>query len=143
MKKLSPFHLAIPVNNLEKCRKFYRDLLELKEGRSSSNWVDFNFFGHQLVIHYDKTKKEYVTNPVDDKDVPVPHFGIILDWKDFNNFAKLLIKKEITFIIEPYTRFKGLVGEQSTMFFKDPSGNALEFKSFKDPQKLFAKEINL
>lgn len=141
MEKLSPFHLAIPVNNLEKCRIFYRDILELKEGRSSSTWVDFNFFGHQLVIHYDKTKRKYVTNPVDGKDIPVPHFGIILGWNDFNNFAKLLIKKEITFIIKPYTRFKGLVGEQSTMFFKDPSGNALEFKSFKDPELLFAKEI--
>jgi len=142
MKKLSPFHLAIPVNNLEKSREFYRDILGLEEGRSSNLSVDFNFFGHQLVIHYDKTKREYVTNPVDGKDVPVPHFGIILDWKDFNNFAELLIKKEITFIIEPYTKFKGLVGEQSTMFFKDPSGNALEFKSFKDPERLFAKDIN-
>ena len=139
MKKLSPFHLAIPVNNLEKSREFYRDILGLKEGRSSNLWVDFNFFGHQLVIHYVETKRESVTNPVDGKDVPVPHFGIILDWKDFNNFAELLIKKEITFIIEPYTRFKGLVGEQSTMFFKDPSGNALEFKSYKDPGRLFAK----
>ncbi|SUZ92006.1 uncharacterized protein METZ01_LOCUS44860 [marine metagenome] len=142
MKKLSPFHLAIPVNNLEKSREFYRDILGLEEGRSSNLSVDFNFFGHQLVIHYDKTKREYVTNPVDGKDVPVPHFGIILDWKEFNNFAELLIKKEITFIIEPYTRFKGLVGEQSTMFFKDPSGNALEFKSFKDPERLFANDIN-
>ena len=143
MKKLPPFHLAIPVNNLEKCKRFYRDILELKEGRNSGSWVDFNFFGHQLVIHYVETKREYVTNPVDGKNVPVPHFGIILDWKDFHNFAKLLIKKDITFIIEPYTRFKGLVGEQSTMFFKDPSGNALEFKSFKDPERLFTKDINL
>ncbi len=143
LKKLPPFHLAIPVNNLEKSREFYKDILELKEGRSSSNlWVDFNFFGHQLVIHYVENKREFVTNPVDGKDVPVPHFGIILDWKDFHNFAELLIKKEITFIIEPYTRFKGLVGEQSTMFFKDPSGNALEFKSFKDPERLFAKDID-
>ena len=142
LEKLSPFHLAIPVNNLEKCKRFYRDILELKEGRNSGSWVDFNFFGHQLVIHYVENKREFVTNPVDGKDVPVPHFGIILDWKDFHNFAELLIKKEITFIIEPYTRFKGLVGEQSTMFFKDPSGNALEFKSFKDPERLFAKDID-
>ena len=143
MQELSPFHLAIPVTDLDAARTFYRDIIGCEEGRSSSHWVDFNFFGHQLVIHYVENKREFVTNPVDGKDVPVPHFGIILDWKDFHNFAKLLIKKEITFIIEPYTRFKGLVGEQSTMFFKDPSGNALEFKSFKDPERLFTKDINL
>ena len=140
MSKLSPFHLAIPVNNLEKCRAFYKNVLELKEGRHSDHWVDFNFFGHQLVIHFDKNEiKSKKSNPVDGKNVPVPHFGIILKWDDFHKFSKVLKEKEIDFIIEPYIRFKGLVGEQATMFFKDPSGNALEFKSFKDPKQIFAK----
>ena len=140
MSKLSPFHLAIPVNNLEKCRAFYKNVLELEEGRHSDHWVDFNFFGHQLVIHFDKNEiKSKKSNPVDGKNVPVPHFGVVLKWNDFHKFSKVLKEKEINFIIEPYTRFKGLVGEQATMFFKDPSGNALEFKSFKDPKQIFAK----
>ena len=140
MSKLSPFHLAIPVNNLEKCRTFYKNVLKLEEGRHSDHWVDFNFFGHQLVIHFDKNEiKSKKSNPVDGKNVPVPHFGVVLKWDDFHKFSKVLKEKEINFIIEPYTRFKGLVGEQATMFFKDPSGNALEFKSFKDPKQIFAK----
>ena len=140
MSKLSPFHLAIPVNNLEKCRTFYKNVLELKEGRQSDHWVDFNFFGHQLVIHFDKNEtKSKKSNPVDGKNVPVPHFGVVLKWDDFHKFSKVLKEKEIDFIIEPYIRFKGLVGEQATMFFKDPSGNALEFKSFKDPKQIFAR----
>lgn len=140
MSNLSPFHIAIPVNNLDRCRTFYSDILELDEGRSSENWVDFNFFGHQLVIHFDKNQTiSKKSNPVDGKDVPIPHFGVILNWDDFNTFSKVLKKKNIEFIIEPYIRFKGLVGEQATMFFKDPSGNALEFKSFKDSKHIFAK----
>mgnify|MGYP001168937161 FL=1 len=140
MNKLSPFHLAIPVNNLEKSRVFYRDLLELKEGRSSDHWVDFDFFGHQLVIHFDKNKTiTKKSNPVDGKEVPVPHFGVVLKWNEFHKFSEALKKKKIIFIIKPYIRFQGLVGEQATMFFKDPSGNALEFKSFKDPSQIFAK----
>ena len=140
MSKLSPFHLAIPVNNLEKCRTFYKNVLELEEGRHSDHWVDFNFFGHQLVIHFDKNEiKSKKSNPVDGKNVHVPHFGVVLKWDEFHKFSKVLKEKEINFIIEPYTRFKGLVGEQATMFFKDPSGNALEFKSFKDPKQIFAK----
>ena len=137
---ISPFHLAIPVHNLKECRAFYTDVLNFEEGRSSDHWVDYNFFGHQLVIHYKpKTEEDTHTNPVDGKDVPVPHFGVVLPWNDFQDFADLLKSKGIAFIIEPYIRFEGLVGEQATMFFKDPSGNALEFKAFKDMGQLFAK----
>ena len=139
MNKLFPFHLAISVNNLESCRLYYREILGCKEGRSSDDWVDFDFFGHQLVIHLDKNKSVSLnSNPVDGKEVPVPHFGIILEWKVFNDFVEFLTNKQIKFIIKPHTRFKGLAGEQSTMFFKDPSGNALEFKSFKHLSALFA-----
>ena len=140
MSKLSPFHLAIPVHNLETCRNFYTNTLNLEEGRSSDHWVDYNFFGHQLVIHYKpKTEDNDHTNPVDGKDVPVPHFGVVLNWNDFHAFADSLRQNKIDFVIEPYIRFKGEVGEQATMFFKDPSGNALEFKAFKDINQLFAK----
>lgn len=140
MKSLSPFHLAIPVHNLEACRKFYRDILNCEEGRSSNHWVDFNFYGHQLVIHFKKKPEEDLhTNPVDGKSVPVPHFGIVLAWEDFHNLSNDLISKSIDFIIEPYIRFEGQIGEQATMFFKDPAGNALEFKAFKDINQLFAK----
>ena len=137
---LSPFHLAIPVHNLDECRTFYRETLNCEEGRSSDHWVDFNFFGHQLVIHYKpKSEEQLHTNPVDGKDVPVPHYGVVLPWETFQTFAKHLKSKGIQFIIEPYVRFEGQVGEQATMFFKDPAGNALEFKAFKDLRQLFAK----
>ena len=137
---LSPFHLAIPVHNLEECRKFYSTTLKFEEGRSSNHWVDYNFFGHQLVIHYKpKAESNSHSNLVDGKDVPVPHFGVVLEWDTFSRFAKLLQSKGIKFIIEPYIRFEGQVGEQATMFFKDPSGNALEFKAFKDRTQIFAK----
>ncbi|MBU2941007.1 glyoxalase [Lacinutrix sp. C3R15] len=140
MAKISPFHLAIPVHNLEDCRTFYRDVLNCEEGRSSTHWVDFNFFGHQLVIHYKaKTNEDTTTNPVDGKAVPVPHYGVVLDWDVFHAFAEDLKQKNIPFIIEPYLRFEGLAGEQATMFFNDPAGNALEFKAFKDINQLFAK----
>ena len=138
--QLRPFHLAIPVDNLDVCRKFYRDTLELSEGRSSDHWVDFDFFGHQIVIHLkEKNSEEEIINPVDGKNVPIPHFGVVLDMKTFKNFSEKLIQKNITFIIEPYIRFEGQVGEQATMFFKDPAGNALEFKAFNDLTQLFAK----
>ena len=140
IKNLLPFHLAIPVNDLEKSRNFYKNILGCEEGRSSNHWVDFNFFGHQLVIHNkEKESDDTKTNPVDGKDVPIPHFGVILEWNDFQDFSKKLIEKKINFIIEPYIRFEGLPGEQATMFFKDPCGNALEFKSFKDLNKIFEK----
>ena len=137
---LSPFHIAIPVHNLEECRVFYRDVLNCEEGRSSDHWVDFNFFGHQLVIHYKaKLPKESHSNSVDGKNVPVPHYGVVLPWDSFEHFAEKLTDKGIEFVIEPYIRFEGQVGEQATMFFMDPSGNALEFKAFKDMGQLFAK----
>ena len=140
INKLLPFHLAIPVNNLKKSRNFYKNILGCKEGRSSDNWVDFNIFGHQLVIHYKEKKlKDTNTNPVDGKDVPIPHFGVVLEWDQFHSFSKKLKEKNIEFLIEPYIRFEGQPGEQATMFFKDPSGNALEFKSFKDLNKIFVK----
>ncbi|MFT5102882.1 MAG: extradiol dioxygenase family protein [Candidatus Latescibacterota bacterium] len=139
MSSIQPFHLAIPVSNLEESRVFYRELLGCTEGRSSDQWVDFNFFGHQLVIH----AKEGLTyhdasNPVDGHDVPIPHFGAVLDMEGFWKLSER-IKDSVTFIIEPYIRFEGQTGEQATMFFKDPAGNALEFKAFKNIDQLFIK----
>ncbi len=140
MQNVSPFHIAIPVHNLAECWKFYREILNCEEGRSSNHCVDFNLFGHQLVIHYKpKTTEVLHTNPVDGKNVPVPHYGVVLPWDRFQSFAKELKSKEVHFVIEPYIRFEGLVGEQATMFFLDPAGNALEFKAFKDMGQLFAK----
>ncbi len=140
MEKITPFHIAIPVHNLDKCRTFYREVLECEEGRSSDHWVDFNLFGHQLVIHYKaKTAEELHTNPVDGKNVPVPHYGVVLPWDTFESFSEQLQAKGVEFIIKPYIRFEGEVGEQATMFFLDPAGNALEFKAFKDMGQLFAK----
>lgn len=139
MQELTPFHLAVPVHNLNECRTFYRDVLGCEEGRSSDHWVDFNFFGHQFVIHYQEKNDEAIaTNPVDGKHVPVPHFGVVLSWEVFEALSQSLKTKGIKFIIEPYIRFKGEIGEQATMFFKDPSGNAIEFKSFKDMSMIFA-----
>ena len=139
MNNLSPFHLAIPVQEITTTRDFYRDVLGCKEGRSSDHWVDFDFFGHQLVIHLNQSKKNIDTeNIVDGKDVPVPHFGIVLDWQMFTQIEKR-IRNKVEFIIKPYVRFKGERGEQKTMFFKAPSGNALEFKSFKNINQLFEK----
>ena len=140
MQQISPFHVAIPVHNLAECRKFYNEVLECEEGRSSDHWVDFNLFGHQVVIHYKpKAEEDLHTNPVDGKDVPVPHYGVVLPWDTFHSFAEKLKAKGVSFVIEPYIRFKGLVGEQATMFFLDPAGNALEFKAFRDMGQLFAK----
>ncbi|MEQ8472409.1 MAG: VOC family protein [Marinoscillum sp.] len=141
MSKLTPFHLAVPVYDLNETRSFYRDVLGCEEGRSSDHWVDFNLFGHQFVIHLkpkDEQPKTY-HNPVDGHDVPVPHFGVVLEMNAWEHLAEDLKAKGIDFIIEPYTRFKGQVGEQATMFFKDPSGNALEFKAFADMSQVFAK----
>ncbi len=135
-----PFHLAIPVKDLEKCRTFYREVLGCEEGRSSTHWVDFNFFGHQFVIHQKEDfHSENISNPVDGKEVPVPHFGVVLEWNTWQQLANKLQQSQIEFIIEPYIRFEGEVGEQATMFFKDPENNALEFKAFKDINQLFSK----
>ncbi|NVJ89614.1 MAG: VOC family protein [Flavobacteriaceae bacterium] len=137
---IQPFHLAIPVKDLEKCRTFYRDVIGCKEGRSATHWVDFDFFGHQFVIHQKEGfTSNNISNPVDGKDVPVPHFGVVLQWEDWQNLSNRLVKRNTNFIIEPYIRFKGEVGEQATMFFYDPEMNALEFKAFKDINQLFAK----
>ncbi len=138
--KLRPFHLAIPVDDIETNRSFYRDILGCKEGRSSDHWVDFDFYGHQLVIHLkERSPKEQQSNPVDGKEVPIPHFGVVLDMPTFGKLSESLQKRNVKFIIEPYVRFEGETGEQATMFFKDPSGNALEFKAFKNLDQLFAK----
>lgn len=141
MSKLQPFHLAIPVSNLEKNRIFYRETLGCAEGRSSQHWVDFNFFGHQLVLHEQPSQPapSVKGNPVDGKEVPIPHFGVVLEWEVFQEFAEDLKEKSIEFVIAPYIRFQGKTGEQATMFFRDPSGNALEFKAFKNIDQLFAK----
>lgn len=141
MSSLTPFHLAVPVFDLDQTRSFYRDILGCEEGRSSDHWVDFNFFGHQFVIHL-KPKEDQTSlhsNPVDGHDVPVPHFGVVLQMSAWEKLADELKAKGVEFIIEPHVRFKGKVGEQATMFFKDPSGNALEFKAFGDMSQIFAK----
>lgn len=136
----SPFHLAFPVKNIESTKFFYKEVLGCEIGREDKKWVDFNFFGHQLSAHLkpDELKKTK-ENPVDGKSVPVRHFGVILPWEKWQLLSKKLIKINTEFIIEPYVRFEGEVGEQATMFFLDPSGNALEFKSFKDSSQIFAK----
>ena len=136
---LQPFHLAIPVKDLIESIEFYENVLGCKRGRKDKQWIDYNLFGHQLVLHEDKnlTKKEYF-NEVDGKSVPIPHFGVVLEWNQFKSFSEKLIKQKIDFQIAPYTRFEGEPGEQLTMFFYDPSGNALEFKSFKNSEQLFA-----
>jgi extradiol dioxygenase family protein len=135
-----PFHLAVPVRNLNEARAFYGDVLGCAEGRSSTDWVDFNFFGHQLVAHVvDDSAVKRAYNPVDGHNVPVPHFGVVLSMADWQALADKLISAGTEFIIEPGIRFKGEVGEQATMFFLDPSGNALEFKAFEDINQLFAK----
>ena len=136
--KLNPFHLAIPVFNLEESVIYYRDILGLEEGRSSKKWADFNFFGHQLVCHVSDNINEQVTNPVDGEEVPVPHFGVVLSIEEFEDFLLKISDKDIDFIIKPTVRFKGEIGEQRTLFFKDPSGNAIEIKAFKDMNNLFS-----
>ncbi|MEM7551879.1 MAG: VOC family protein [Bacteroidota bacterium] len=141
MNSLTPFHVAVPVYNLDECRTFYRDVLGCEEGRSDEHWTDFNLYGHQFVIHYkpkSEEQKEH-TNPVDGHDVPVPHYGVVLPWEEWENLSNKLQSLNLKFIIKPYIRFEGEVGEQATMFFEDPSGNALEFKAFKNIDQLFAK----
>ncbi|NVJ96638.1 MAG: VOC family protein [Alphaproteobacteria bacterium] len=136
---VQPFHLAIPVDDLETARAFYGEVIGCEEGRSSEKWVDFNFFGHQLVVHKGMPLGQADTNTVDGEAVPSFHFGVVLDWDDWHSLATKLASLDIEFVIEPGIRFAGQVGEQATMFFLDPAGNALEFKAFKDPSQLFAK----
>ena len=136
---MQPFHLAFPVHDLAAARAFYGGLLGCPEGRGSDHWIDFDLRGHQIVAHLDPAARPAgVTNPVDGHDVPVPHFGVVLEWGDWHELADRLKAAGIGFGIAPYIRFKGEVGEQATMFFHDPSGNALEFKAFRDPGRLFA-----
>ena len=137
MKNL--FHLAFPVNDLDAAREFYGGLLGCEEGRSSEHWIDFNLYGHQIVAHLAPNSGIKATNEVDSDSVPVPHFGISLPMDQWQELAKRLAASGVKFIIEPKVRFAGEVGEQATMFFLDPSGNALEFKSFADLSQVFAK----
>ena len=139
MKPIAPFHLAFPVDDLARARDFYGRMLGCPEGRSSDEWIDFDLFGHQIVAHLSPPRGADHHNPVDGHDVPVPHFGVVLDWDDFHALADRLRGEGLNFVIEPYIRFAGQVGEQATMFFCDPAGNALEFKSFRDRSQLFAR----
>lgn len=142
-RALQPFHLAVPVHELAAARAFYGGLFGCPEGRSAPEWVDFDFFGHQLVAHLDPARRAFAapahTNVVDGKDVPVPHFGVVLEWSQWQALADRLRAGGARFVIEPGIRFAGQVGEQATFFLYDPSGNALEFKAFRDPSRLFAR----
>ena len=137
---LPPFHLAAPIRDKEVVRAFYVDQLGCSVGREADSWIDLNFFGHQLSFHVkpEGLNMDEPTNPVDGKDVPVRHFGAILDWNDWHVLADRLRSAGTEFVIDPYIRFEGETGEQATMFFLDPSGHALEFKSFKDTSQIFA-----
>ena len=141
MSTLTPFHIAFPVRDIAEARRFYGEMLGCPEGRSAPEWVDFDLFGHQLVAHLDRARRAavQVRNAVDGHEVPVPHFGVVLGMEQFDALADRLRAAGMTFVIEPHIRFKGEVGEQATMFFLDPSGNALEFKAFRDRSLLFAK----
>ncbi|WP_066483183.1 MULTISPECIES: VOC family protein [unclassified Sphingomonas] len=137
---LRPFHLAFPVHDLAAARAFYGGVLGCAEGRSAAHWVDFDLFGHQIVAHLDPAAKPVaVANAVDGHDVPVPHFGVVLTMAAWEALAERVRAAGIAFGIAPHVRFKGEVGEQATMFFRDPSGNALEFKAFADDAMLFAR----
>ena len=138
MKNL--FHLAFPVNDLDAAREFYAGVLGCEEGRSSESWIDFNLYGHQIVTHLSPDAAGVKsTNHVDADHVPVPHFGIVLPMSEWKDLSEKLKAKGVEFVIEPKVRFAGEVGEQATMFFLDPSGNALEFKGFNDFSQVFAK----
>ena len=138
---MPPFHLALPTHDLAAARRFYGELLGCPEGRSAERWVDFNLQGHQLSIHLDDdARPAAATNAVDGDQVPVRHFGLVLPMAEWEALAARLTEAGVDFLIEPKVRFKGEVGEQATMFFQDPSGNALEFKAFADPGRLFAAE---
>lgn len=134
---LPPFHLAFPVDDLAAARAFYGQLIGCEEGRSSSQWIDFNFFGHQIVTHLSPGSGDRASNPVDGHEVPVPHFGVVLTMDAWRSLAERLEAAGTAFIIEPTIRFAGEPGEQATMFLRDPSGNALEFKAMANPDNLF------
>ncbi len=136
---MRPFHLAFPVHDLAAARAFYGGLMDCREGRSSDHWIDFDLYGHQIVAHLDPdARPASTTSAVDGHDVPVPHFGVVLTMPDWQALADRLTAAGTAFGIAPHIRFKGEVGEQATMFFQDPSGNALEFKAFADDSMIFA-----
>ena len=137
---MRPFHLAFPVDDLEKTREFYTKTLGCMEGRSSDRWIDFDMYGHQVVAHLVDDLDQVATNAVDGDDVPSSHFGVILEMEQWNQLADNLVKLGIEFIIQPHIRFKGEPGEQATMFFLDPCGNAIEFKAFKSDDMIFATD---
>lgn len=144
MAALRPFHLAIPARDLAECRAFYGGLLRCPEGRSAPEWVDFDLFGHQLVCHLDPGLKDRSparphTNTVDSHDVPVPHFGVVLSMPEWRQLAERLVAAGVSFVVPPHVRFADQPGEQATLFISDPSGNALEFKGFRDLGQLFAR----
>ena len=134
---IKPFHLAIPVIDLAQATTFYESVLGCSRGREDEHWIDFNLYGHQLVCHLSSTASAQISNPVDGDNIPVPHFGVILDFQEFDALAERLRKNNQEFIVEPRTRFKGEAGEQRTMFICDPSNNAIEFKAFASLDKLF------
>ncbi|ACY15201.1 VOC family protein [Haliangium ochraceum] len=137
---LTPFHLAFPVTDLAATRGFYAELLGCGIGREDERWIDFDFFGHQITAHLvDAALASPAGNLVDGKDVPIPHFGAVLEWAAWHQLAARLRQAGLSFLIEPHIRFPGQVGEQATMFLRDPSGNHLEFKSFREPERLFQR----
>ena len=142
MSQLTPFHIAFPVDDLDAARRFYGEVIGCPEGRSSERWIDFDLYGHQIVAHRVDASASAARpggdNPVDGHEVPVPHFGVVLPPAEWKALAERVKAAGVAFVIEPYTRFEGQAGEQSTMFFLDPAGNALEFKSFADMGQLFA-----
>ena len=135
---MQPFHLAFPVHDLQATRAFFIEVLGVRIGRESERWVDFDFFGHQVTAHLDPEARPASANAVDGKAVPTFHFGIVLDWPQWESLGQRLTERGLEFIIEPYVRFRGETGEQGTFFIKEPSGNGIEFKSFKDIGQLFA-----
>lgn len=137
---MSKFHLAFSVENLESTRAFYSDLLQCAVGREAETWVDFDFFGHQISAHIGKDAETLNRGHVDGKTVKVPHFGVILEWDDWEKLVERLDKASVEYIIKPHVRFVGQPGEQGTFFIEDPSGNALEFKTFRDFRDIFATE---
>jgi uncharacterized protein len=141
MSSISRFHLAFPVDDLEVAQAFYTDVLGCKVGRTDATWVDLDLYGHQIVAHLSNQQShDAVANKVDGDDVPVPHFGLILEWNEWEQLADRVRTAGITFVIKPHVRFAGKPGEQATMFFRDPAGNALEFKAFRDERQIFATE---
>ncbi|WP_228243618.1 VOC family protein [Porphyrobacter sp. GA68] len=137
---LPPFHLAFPVDDLAAARRFWGEVMGCAEGRSSAEWIDFDFYGHQIVAHLSANRGAEAANPVDGHAVPVPHFGVVLSMAEWEALVQRLTARGVAFVIEPHIRFKGQAGEQATMFFRDPAGNALEIKAFANPAQLFATD---